>query len=85
MKRAILVKEPAVRLKVAKTTATAGDVFAYSVKGLGYKTSEIEVSVEDNGVLEIMKDGQIKAVKAGKAVVTAKYGKITVTKEITVK
>ena len=84
MKRTIVVKEPSVRFNIAKTTLKTNETIDYSVKGLGYPTDKIEVSIQNNGVLELV-DGKIKAVKAGSAVVTAKYGDVTVTTEITVK
>ncbi|WP_066717288.1 right-handed parallel beta-helix repeat-containing protein [Clostridium sp. Marseille-P299] len=84
MKRTIVVKEPSVRFNIAKTTLKTNETIDYSVKGLGYPTDKVEVSVQNNGVLELV-DGKIKAVKAGSAVVTAKYGDVTVKTEITVK
>lgn len=84
MKRTIVVKEPSVRFNIAKTVLKVNETIDYSVKGLGYPTNKIEVSIQNNGVLELV-DGKIRAVKAGSAVVTAKYGDVTVTTEITVK
>ena len=84
MKRTVVVKNPYVRFSPDKTTLKKDETINYSVKGLGYPTADITVSVQNNGVLQLV-DGKIKALKAGKAIVTAKYGNVTVDTEITVK
>lgn len=73
MERTIVVKEPSIRIRLSKEKLSMNDTVTVIKKGLGYPTEDVIITIEDNGILELLEDTKYKVVRNGKVVISAKY------------
>lgn len=84
--KSITVKNAYLKFKKSKANMNAGKSYTFKLKGYGVKTSSATWKSSKKKVLTVgKKNGKVKALKAGKATVTASYKKIKVSKKVTVK
>ncbi len=82
----ITVKKASLKLKKKKKTLKVKKSYTYKVTAKGIKSSSVRWSSSNKKVLSIKsKTGKAKAVKPGKATITAKYKKIKVKIKVKIK
>ena len=84
MERLIVVKEPSIRIRPSKEKLSLNETVTILKKGMGYPEDGVIITVENNGILEQVGETKFRAVRTGKAVITAKYKDILVNTIITV-